>query len=164
MKHLIINITLFIATIGLSNSQESKKSELFLALKKQDSIFFERGFNQCDTTYLEGAVAPGLMFYHDKSGIQNREKFFENTKKYICPASGKKPIRKVEEQSLEVFAMYDNNVLYGAIQTGTHNFYIREAGKDDVLTGKARFIHLYLLENGKWLLKEVLSFEHQEAR
>ena len=163
MKHLITNITLIIISIGFSYGQVAKDSELFLALKKQDSIFFERGFNQCDMAYLESAMHKDLMFYHDKSGIQNRAKFFENTKKYICGDVTKKPISKVEEQTLEVFPMYDNNVLYGVIQTGIHDFYIREPNKADVLTGKAKFTHLYLLENGKWLLKEVFSFDHQSA-
>ena len=163
MKHLVIAI-IFTTSISFLNGQVSKDSELFLTLKKQDSIFFERGFNQCDIKYLESTIHEDLMFYHDKSGIQNRSKFFENTKKYICSDITKKPIRKVEEQSLEVFALYNNDVLYGAIQSGMHNFYIREANKEDVLTGKAKFIHLYLLENGKWLLKEVLSFDHQSPK
>jgi len=163
MRLLITSITILIFSIGITNGQVSKDSELFLALKKQDSIFFERGFNQCDMQFLENAVAKDLMFYHDKSGIQNRAKFLENTRKYLCSDVNKKPIRKVEEQSLEVFALYDNNVLYGVIQSGIHDFYIREPNKADVLTGKAKFTHLYLLENGKWLLKEVFSFEHKSA-
>ena len=44
---------------------------------------------------------------------------------------------------------------------GMHEFYIKEKGKEDVLTGKARFTHVYLLENNQWILKEVLSYDHQ---
>ena len=164
MKHLVIIVIILIVSISFLNGQVSKDSELFLTLKKHESIFFEPGFNQCNIKYLESTIHQDLMFYHDKSGIQNRNKFFENTAKYICSGGTKKPIRKVEEQSLEVFALYNNDVLYGAIQSGMHNFYIREANKEDVLTSKAKFIHLYLLENGKWLLKEVLSFDHQNPK
>ena len=164
MKHFILGLLFVISGIHFLNGQVPKDSELFLALKKQDSIFFERGFNLCDIKYLETAIHPDLMFYHDKSGIQNREKFLENTKKYLCADPNKKPIRKVEAQTLEVFALYDNNVLYGAIQSGVHDFYIREPNKEDVLTGKAKFTHLYLLLDGKWILREVFSFEHQAAK
>ncbi|MCC7465752.1 MAG: DUF4440 domain-containing protein, partial [Saprospiraceae bacterium] len=101
------------------------------------------------------------VFYHDQGGVQNRDIFLEKTKKYICSNTGTKPIRKVVEESLEVYPMYDNGVLYGAIQSGIHDFYRREKDKADVHTGRAKFTHLYLLVNGQWLLKEVLSFDHK---
>lgn len=159
---LLTTITLLISSIV--TAQVPKNSDLFRRLKTQDSVFFERIFNRCDLNYLEEAIAPDLKFYHDKSGIQNRDIFVENTKKYICGDTVHKPIRKVDINSLEVFPMYDNNVLYGAVQTGIHHFYIREKNKTDVLTGSAKFIHLYLLVNEKWILKEVISFDHQPAK
>jgi hypothetical protein len=62
------------------------------------------------------------------------------------------------------FSPYVNNKLYGAIQNGIHHFYRREKGKDDQHTNIAKFTHVYLLENGKWWLKEVLSFDHKEPK
>lgn len=135
---------------------------LFDALKQQDSIFFERGFNRCDLDYLDKTVHKDLVFYHDQGGMQDRVQFFENVKKNLCSNSDKKPIRKVDAASLEVFPLYNNDKLYGAIQTGVHHFYMREPNKPDVLTSTARFTHLWLLENGMWLLKEVLSYDHQD--
>lgn len=164
MKHYILVLILFLTVYDKLSGQSSKDSELFHQLKFQDSIFFERSFNQCDIKYLETAIDQNLIFYHDKSGIQNRDLFLENTKKYICGDTIKKPVRKVDEQSLEVFPMYDNNVLYGAVQTGIHSFFIRERNKEDVLTSRAKFIHLYLLKNKKWILKEVISFDHQSPK
>ncbi|MBN8680857.1 MAG: nuclear transport factor 2 family protein [Chitinophagales bacterium] len=159
----IRSITILILTfsMGMANAQVSKNSDLFLALKQQDSIFFERGFNLCDLDYLNQATHADLVFYHDQGGVQNKSVFMENTKKYICSDPGKKPIRKVVVESLEVFPMYENGVLYGVIQTGIHDFYIREKEKADVHTSRAKFIHLYLLEDGNWVLKEVLSFDHK---
>ncbi len=45
----------------------------------------------------------------------------------------KKPIRKVDAESLDVFPLYSDGKLYGAIQTGIHHFYIREKDKKDLL-------------------------------
>lgn len=163
-KQPIVYLVMLLFTYTNADSQVARDSELFRRLKTQDSIFFERVFNRCDMSYLEKAIAPDLRFYHDKSGIQNREIFIENTRKYICGDTLHKPIRKVEEQSLEVFPMYNNNELYGVVQTGVHHFYIREKNKPDVLTGSAKFIHLYLLVNDKWILKEVISFDHQSSK
>lgn len=141
--------------------QVAKNSELFLTLEKQDSTFFERGFNLCDLEYLEKAIHKDLTFYHDQSGISDRDGFFEATQKNICSNPDKKPVRKPGEGSFEVFPLYNNGVLYGAIQSGVHHFYIREAGKEDVHTSSAQFTHVYVLENGVWLLRDVLSFDHK---
>lgn len=162
MSKRFLSLAFFCFSIGLADGQVAKNSALFLTLKKQDSIFFERSFNLCDLQYVKNAVHKDLMFYHDRSGIQNRAIFLANTKKYICGDTIRKPIRKVEEESLEVFPMYNNAILYGAIQTGIHDFYIREKNKPDVHTSRAKFTHLYLFENGKWLLKEVFSFDHND--
>ncbi|WP_284653326.1 nuclear transport factor 2 family protein [Flavobacterium terrisoli] len=161
-KELAFSLFLLISTTVIK-AQVSKTSELFLTMKKVDSTFFERGFNQCDLDYLDKTIHKDLMFYHDKGGVQDRKTFFERTKQNLCSTPNKKPIRKVIPESLEVFPMYDNGVLYGVIQNGIHEFYIREPNKADVITGIAKFTHLYLLIDGKWLLKEVFSFDHNSA-
>lgn len=160
MQEKLIFTLLFLVSTIVTKAQEAKTSELFLTLKKVDSTFFERGFNQCDLDFIDKAIHQDLMFYHDQSGIQDRKIFMEKTKKHLCSDPNKKPIRKVIVESLEVFPMYNNGVLYGAIQSGVHDFYIREPNKEDVLTGTAKFTHLYLLLDGKWILREVFSFDH----
>ncbi len=143
-------------------AQVSKDSELFQELQLQDSLFFERGFNQCDLEFLESRIAKDLKFFHDQSGFQDRDAFFENTKKYICSDSEKKPLRKVDQPSLEVFPLYNNGALYGAIQSGIHHFYIREKGKEDVWTGTARFTTVRIKNEDIWIMSEVLSYDHQD--
>jgi hypothetical protein len=145
-----------------SRAQVKKDTELFRQFVALDSTFFERGFNQCDMAYLEASVAKDLRFFHDKSGFQDRKIFLENTRKYICPTTGPKPIRKVDPESLELYPLYNNGVLYGAIQHGVHLFYLREKGKEDVWTNIAKFTSVWILENGTWKLSEVLSYHHQD--
>ena len=161
MKQIFLLAVFFISNLNLAIGQVSKNSEIFLALKKQDSVFFERSFNLCEMDYLKSAIHQDLTFYHDQAGIQNRDSFLLNTKNNICSDFNKKPIRKIIEESLEVYPMYNEGVIYGAVQTGIHDFYIRESNKADIKTSTAKFIHLYLLVNGNWLLKEVISFDHK---
>lgn len=157
MKMLLL--LYFFSFIGVAQAQE--KSTLFQELKAQDSIFFERGFNRCDLDYLEKQVADNLRFYHDQGGIQNKTKFLESTANNICGSGNKKPIRKVSPESLEVFPLYTDGKLYGAIQTGIHYFYIREKDKKDLWTSTAKFTHVWILEKERWILTEVLSYDHQ---
>lgn len=159
-KHFII-IFILVLSIFKVEGQVSKDSELFISMKKQDSIFFERGFNRCDFDYLEKSVHKDFIFYHDQAGIQNLKAFLEKTKTNICSDPQNKPIRKVLPESLEVYPLYNNGVLYGVIQSGEHQFYLRQPGKSDLFTSTAKFTHIYLLDNGNWILKEVLSFDHK---
>ncbi|MCF7222312.1 nuclear transport factor 2 family protein [Marilutibacter chinensis] len=159
--HRIAASILFAACACAAQAQDAGGGELFQILKEHDATFFERGFNRCDLDYLASAVHPQLRFYHDQGGFQDHDAFFENTRRYICADPERKPIRKVDADSLEVFPLYDQGVLYGAIQNGVHHFYLREPGKPDTPTSSARFTHVYVREDGRWLLKEVLSYDHR---
>lgn len=130
-------------------------------MRKHDSIFFQRGFNLCDIKFLEEATDKNLIFYHDKGGPQDKKLFLENVAKNLCNDPNNKPTRKVRVETLEVYPLYNNEKLYGVVQSGVHDFYMRTPNKPDVMTGTAKFTHVYLLENGKWILKEVLSFDHK---
>lgn len=152
----------FFCSISLAHAQLAEDSELFLTLKEQDSIFFERGFNQCDMDYLEAHLTMDLKFFHDQSGFQDREIFFDNTRKYICGGGEQKPIRQLKEGSLVAFPLYNNGVLYGAIQHGIHHFYLREAGKEDLWTSTAKFTTVWVLDEEVWKMSEVLSYDHHD--
>jgi len=64
---------------------------------------------------------------------------------------------------MTVFPLYLDGVLYGAIQQGEHDFYIRETGKPDVATSSARFTSVWLLQDdSSWKLAEALSYDHHD--
>lgn len=161
-KRLYYSILILFLFFGNLKAQIDKNSSLFLELKKQDSLFFERGFNNCDIAYLEKSVDDNLKFYHDFGGFQDKKLFMERTKKNICGNPDQKPIRKVIESSLEVFPLYNNGELYGAIQTGEHQFFTREKNKEDVLGGQAKFTSVWTKKNGNWLMSDVLSYSHED--
>lgn len=160
VKRSFLYFLFLLFSISFTNAQVAENSQLFSELKKQDSIFFERGFNNCDLPYLEKSVAENLKFYHDTGGFQDKKLFLKRTKENICSDPLKKPIRKVVPGSLEVFPLYDNGVLYGAIQSGEHQFYIRKPGKEDVLGGRAKFTTVWTKKEGSWIMSDVLSYDH----
>ena len=161
MKTLLL--LCFLSFIHLAKAQVQENSSLFQDLKAQDSVFFERGFNRCDLDYLKNQVKDDLRFYHDQGGFQDKTKFLESTANNICGSPAQKPIRKVDGESLDVFPLYSDGKLYGAIQSGIHHFYIREKDKKDLWTSTARFTHLWILEKESWKLTEVLSYDHQST-
>lgn len=145
----------------ISSAQVDKNSELYKTLKVNDSIIFERAFNKCELKKLEPLIAKNIEFYHDLNGVQNREEFINAVKNNICSNPGTYT-RKLVENSLEVHQLKNNGTIYGAIQKGKHDFYVKENNKIRK-TGTAQFTHLWILENEKWKLKRVLSFDHKDA-
>ena len=163
MKHFCLFTTFISILFSFEiSAQIPKDSELFLQLKKTDSIFFEETFNLCNLEILETYIPLDFEFYHDINGTQNREQFITAFSESICSNPDKKPIRKVVEGSLEVFPLKNNGELYGAIQKGIHLFYIKEPNKEMYLTNIAKFTSLWNLENGTWKLSRVLSYDHKE--
>jgi len=71
-------------------------------------------------------------------------------------------ILKPDTSSFEVFPLYNNGKLYGAIQNGIHHFYLREENKEDLHTSTARFTTVWIKEADKWIISNVLSFDHKD--
>lgn len=163
MKRLItitfINISLVLMphTLQASNAQSS----LYQQLLKMDDILFEQSFNQCQMDVLDPIITDDFEFYHDVAGVQNRTEFLNAIKNNICSTPNVKPIRKLVDNSLNVFPLKNKGKLYGAIQHGEHEFYIKEPNKALYKTSVAKFTHLWMLKDGKWQLTRVLSYDHK---
>ena len=156
----LITFLLCTATLVV-NGQVADDSELFEALKTNDSLLFEQGFNNCNLAAFEFLLADDLEFYHDQGGITNsKAEFIVTYKKNICGNPDYRSRRELLTASLEVFPLYDNGKLYGAIQKGVHKFYEKPKNKPEIEGSTARFTHLWLLDQGQWILKRVLSYDH----
>lgn len=142
-------------------AKTQKETTLFLQLKTCDSLLFDIGFNECNLEVFDSLVAEDFEFYHDQSGIiPNKAEFINGIKNGLCKMDYR-AIRKLESGSLEVFPMYRNGELYGAIQSGYHSFYALYPDDPELkLTSEARFTHLWLQEGKQWKLARVLSFDH----
>jgi hypothetical protein len=157
---LVIAISVFLFSL-ISTAQVDKNSEIYKILKANDSIIFDRAFNNCEVDKLELIIAEDIEFYHDIVGVQNREEFINAVKNNICTNPGTFT-RKLVENSLEVHQLKNNGKIYGAIQNGKHDFYVKEKNRIRK-TGTAQFTHLWILDNEKWKLKRVLSFDHKDS-
>lgn len=158
----IVKILLAIITFLYSlfaSAQVDKTSDLFKILKSKDSIIFESTFNKCEIEKLDNIIAEDFEFYHDVSGLQDRTKFMKIIKTGLCATPGNIH-RDLVAGSLEVHPLKNNGELYGAIQKGKHTFKEKQDGLLKTV-GIADFTHLWALENNKWKLKRVLSYNHK---
>ncbi len=163
-KNLIITLSIISALfIQVATANTEGHEELYSQFVELDSLIFEESFNKCNTEVLPPLLTADFEFYHDIGGVQNKDEFLKAVKENICSNPDKKPMRKLVADSMEIFSLKNNGFLYGVIQRGVHEFYIKETGKKTVKKGIAKFTHLWLLHDGKWQLKRVLSFDHQAA-
>ena len=162
IKTLLLCSIGFLMVFGIASAQVDKNSDLFKTLKAKDSILFKIGFNKCEIEKSAELMTDDLEFYHDNSGISNsKEEFVEAMKSGICRANNpQKVFRFLVEESLEVFPMYDNGELYGALQNGKHYFSTSDTMTLEESDNYALFSHLWIIEDDEWKLKRVISYNH----
>ncbi len=154
---LLFGIFGFTSIIG---AQVPVTSELYKTFEKTDSLMFEVGFNNCNLQPLEDLLTEDLEFYHDVAGIQNKNEFMTAMRANICGAPERKPIRKLTPNTMKVYPLYNNGVLYGAIVEGKHDFFIKEPNKALYQTGSALFSGLWIKVEEEWKVKRIYSYHH----
>jgi CubicO group peptidase (beta-lactamase class C family) len=131
---------------------ESANAALYETILKMDQAFAE-AFNNRNLEKLKAILSPDLEFYHDQTGLtnynQNIQIFSDNFK------SGKKMRRELIEESVEVYPIKG----FGAIQIGTHNFYVTENGQEK-LDSSPKFMHVWKQTGVSWQIVRVVSYAH----
>ncbi|PWV56361.1 nuclear transport factor 2 family protein [Chitinophaga sp. S165] len=134
--------------------------ELSTTIIRLDSLFWAT-YNNCDTTKMGSFFTEDVEFYHDIGGpTLGLHDLVHSFSKNLCSNKDFRLKREAVEGSCKVYPLKKDNVIYGAILSGDHVFYILEPGKGERPTGQAKFTHLWLLNDGVWKMKRVLSYDH----
>ncbi|MHA7843703.1 MAG: nuclear transport factor 2 family protein [Winogradskyella sp.] len=162
IKLLLLSSIGMLLVSGIATAQVDKNSEIYQTLKEKDSILFELGFNKCEVEKSAELMYDDLEFYHDKGGITNsKEEFISTMKNGVCSDNNtEKVYRFLVAESLEVFPMYNNGKLYGALQNGKHFFSTDKNMTYQKTDNYALFSHLWIIEENEWKLKRVISYNH----
>jgi CubicO group peptidase (beta-lactamase class C family) len=161
MRKIFVTVCLFVAAFSVS-AQVDKKSELYKTIKSKDSLLFNVGFNTCDISQFDRLLSPNFEFFHDKDSISDKKTFIHNLRNGLCISPDTyQSRRELVAGSTEIYPLYKNKVLYGAVQMGVHKFYETIDKKKEVFGSTAKFTSVWLLENGQWQLNRCLSYDHQ---
>lgn len=157
-------IYLIFTTLACSaKGQAENSSSLYAEIKNADSLLFDIGFNTCNSEILNDLISDDFSFYHDQSGItHSKEAFIVSVKNGLCKLPYK-AVRVLDESSIAIYPLNENDSLYGAVQHGKHSFFALEESNQKYLTSVAKFTHVWMLENEKWNLKSVLSYDHKDV-
>ena len=157
-RFLFILITIIFLLFRICvNAQTAPRTikDLYAELKYMDSAVFANVYT-CNAEKNETFFTDDIEFYHDKGGVtKSRKTLIGQLRNNFCGEGKIRLRRELIKGSMKVYPI--NN--YGAVQLGDHRFYVTENGKE-VLSGVAKFIHVWKYENGEWKISRVFSFDH----
>jgi len=139
------------------NAQLSRATDgkLYSELATLDSVVFANVYT-CNSAKNETFFTDDIEFYHDKGGLTKSKKtLVDELRNNFCGEGKTKLRRELVKGSMEVYPISD----YGAVQLGDHRFYVTVNGKE-VLSGVAKFIHVWKYDNGEWRISRVFSYDH----
>jgi hypothetical protein len=61
-------------------AQLKSSDVIYRTIMEKDSLLFSLGFNNCDISQFENLMSDKLIFFHDKNGISNKQKFLSDLK------------------------------------------------------------------------------------
>ncbi|AXT51679.1 nuclear transport factor 2 family protein [Aquimarina sp. BL5] len=124
-------------------------SSLEFKIRKMDSLLFQVGFNGCNKEVFKTILTEDIEFYDDRSGLNT------SLEKELASFNDKcsKPFSVTRRLvSHTIHALGD----YGALQKGTHNFYV-----DDKKVETAKFITIWERKDTIWIVKRAISYDHK---
>jgi len=113
---------------------------------------------------LDAIVSDDFHFIHDQNGAASKSDFMKGFKDSICSTPRRKPIRMPVPGTIHVFPLHNEGRLYGALETGEHDFYIKEPDKPLYKTNTGRFTNVWLRTKSGWQLSQSLSYDHHDPR
>jgi len=142
---------------------QTEQQKLSSTISMLDSLFWT-AYNNCDTTQFPSFFTEDVEFYHDKGGLTlGLENLSASFKKNLCSNENFRLRREAVAGTVKVFPLQKSDVIYGAIISGEHVFYILEKGKKERLDGLARFTHVWILKDSVWKMNRILSYDHGPA-
>lgn len=121
-----------------------------------DAEFFA-AFNACDVDGHMAMLDENLEFYHDKGGLTKGRDGMERMARERCANSQVTLRREAVKGSLMVYPVHG----YGAIQEGSHRFYLTEQGGEEQWIETARFVHVWEYGETGWKIVRALSYDHR---
>lgn len=161
--HSALSIVLMSVSLIKPVAAQQNTDQDVTSVLAADSSFWQH-YNNCNMDGMRSFLADDLEFYHDKGGItRGADNLIAISKKNLCSNDNFRLRRDVVAGTVKVSLLKNNDVVYGAVISGRHLFFIIEPGKEPKRDGLATFTHLLLKTEKGWKISRVLSYDHGPA-
>lgn len=148
-----IILSVLSCTVHAKPVQPSSLHDSIVALDK--ALF--KAFNTCDLEAWKSYLAEDIEFYQDNDEVTTSRKELEPSFLDRCDEDNLATLqRELIPESVEVHLIKG----YGAVQFGTHHFWVVENNVPNKLVAKPKFVHLWRNKNGTWQITRVISYGH----
>ena len=118
---------------------------------------FWAAYNACDRSLMADAFTEDAEFYHDITGLtRGRDAIVASLMSGPCGTAGQHLRRDVVEGTVQAFPLADRHIF----RVGDHQFYVRQDGKAEHISARARFADVWRREDGRWRIARVVSYDH----
>ncbi len=161
--HFFCNLSMLLFLLSLRVFAQNETATLDATIRHEDAVFWE-SYNRCDVDGMAQFFWPDFEFYHDKGGLTvGLGPFVEQLKTGLCGKPSFRLRRQAIPETVKVYPLRKNGMVYGAVLSGEHYFYVNDSGKPEYRDGVARFFHVWLLKDGKWKMARAVSYDHRDA-
>ncbi len=120
-------------------------------------------YNREDPAAMNAFLADDVEFYHDRGGSLIGKKALAAVNSEMGKGDDRLR-REALPGTVKFFPMRKDDVLYGYLVSGEHQFFVLPKGKPEFLAGRAFFTQLMLLQGKEWKISRIFSYEHADAK
>lgn len=148
--------SIVLVVVASTAAVRAQSPALHDTIVKLDGALFD-AFNACDLDTWKRYLADDIEFYQDNDDVTTTRAALEPSFKDRCgPGNVSTLRRELLPASVEVHPIQG----YGAVQFGTHQFWVLKPGQADQLAATPKFVHLWRHKDGVWQITRVISYGH----
>jgi hypothetical protein len=157
----ILLAAIFVVAHAHAVAVEPKPADIEAAVRQADDAYWG-AYNRADPVAMNAFLADDVEFYHDRGGTLIGKRALAAVNSEM--GSGDHTLRReVIAGTVKFFPMRKDDVVYGYLSTGEHQFIVVPKDKPEFLAGRAIFTQLWVLQGKEWKLSRIFSYEHADA-
>ena len=158
MKYILsLSSVITLLFFSIFSQAETKKTQpLKDTILAQDQALFE-AFNTCYLETFKTYIDEKVEFYQDNDEVTNTRAQLEMSFNDRCQQRQHITLRReLVTESVEVHPIKG----FGAVQMGTHHFWVKKQGEAEQLGSYPSFVHLWHHDGSQWKITRVISYGH----
>lgn len=154
--------SIFLVAQALAVAAEPKPVDTEAAVRQADDAYWA-AYNRADPVAMNAFLADDVEFYHDRGGSLIGKKALAAVNSEMG-ADDHTLRREAIPGTVKFFPMRKDDVIYGYLSTGEHQFIVVPKDKPEFPAGRALFTQLWVLQGKEWKVSRIFSYEHADAK